>query len=489
VGRQTKKKISLVVSVLVVAALALAYIWRVNQGPEDEPEETPAPTPQVFTLANRPQADVARIYVTQDGDVMRFLPGEVVFGQLTWYLADNPDLLLSRVRVQDKLRPAFSLNASERVHENAGELDLSGFGLDPPLLTLTAHGNDGTVMVLHLGSSTPDRRFHYLLMEGDPSLYAIPRFIAELMQLTTEHLLDRALPQILPERITYFRLAQRERDVMEFVHLPEKEIDAAFTALGVTPLTAVLPVAIEGRDIDNYSILNFGLESFAEEFAIGDVAEMFPDDLAPFGLDDPFIDFHFVSDEGEFHLLFGSFFMRDVNGANVSHVYVKFADRPHVFMAESAPLGHITDLNVMRFISRFVALVPIVDVERITVAHQEPARNLEIIINHDPAEGSNAISPTVNGYLIPETPFRGLYRALIGIGADAYLDPQKPEGTPIFTVTYHMLDGTARVVAFYAFDGNFHSFSVDGDYIWAVTNRRWVDLFFNEAQRLMEEAK
>jgi hypothetical protein len=49
-----------------------------------------------------------------------------------------------------------------------------------------------------------------------------------------------------------------------------------------------------------------------------------------------------------------------------------------------------------------------------------------------------------------------------------------------------MLDGTQTVIDFFPYDGNFFSFSLDGDYAWAVTNRRNVDMFFIEAERLLQ---
>jgi hypothetical protein len=488
VGTQTKKNLSLLFAAVAVAALTILYIWRVNREPEDIPEETPAPVAAPLSLANRAQAEVARIYVTTGEGTLLFLPGDDVFGQFTWYLAEDPDLLLDRAQVQHKLRPAFSLNANDRIHEDTGGLQLADFGLDPPLLTLSAHKYDGGVATLRLGSPTPDQTRYFIMADGDPAIYVIPRLTAERMLLRPEELLDRSLPSVVSEQITYFRLAQRGRDTMELVHDPDLEISETMATLGITPLTVVLPGAIAGREADNFILTRQALEPFDEEFRLGEVAAMYPDDLAPFGLDDPFIDFHFISEQGELHLLFGSFFVREVNGASVNHIYVKLADRPHVFMAESAPVTHITDLNMMQFITRFVALVPIVEVERVTVTHTLPERNLDIVINHDPAEGSNTIFPTINGYAIPEAPFRVLYRMLIGIGADAYREPFRPEGEPVFTVIYHMLDGTETVIGFFYFDENFFSFSVDGDYAWAVTNRRSVDVFFNEAAARMEAA-
>jgi hypothetical protein len=143
-----------------------------------------------------------------------------------------------------------------------------------------------------------------------------------------------------------------------------------------------------------------------------------------------------------------------------------------------APVEHIMDINATQLITRFIALTPIVDVARVT------AGDWEFIINHDPAQNSSAIFPTINGTSVAETPFRVLYRMMIAIGADALLAPTPPPSVAEFSITYFMLDGTQINIDFFVYDENFFTFSLNGEDIWAVTNRRNIEMFFAEAARL-----
>ncbi|MCL2202971.1 MAG: DUF4340 domain-containing protein [Defluviitaleaceae bacterium] len=475
-----RRRISLVVLVLVIGALGAVYFWSSRREPAYIPEEDAPPPFRLITLVERPREAVSRIYVRHNGNTRLFLPGEEA-----WYLADYPGLVLDTARVADLLRVAFQLMVPEKIHEDTAGLNLAEFGLDPPVATITAYTGDGETAPVHLGNATPDLQFHFLMVAGDPAMYLVPRHVAHWMTQTTEALLCRYLPFFHAEEIIRFRLAQRGREPFEVALSEDQERLAAFLDLGVNPLDAVLPVAITGREVDSTNLNHLVLGEFSMAFHLGEVAALFPGDLSPFGLDDPFLSFFLETQTDTTHLHFGNTFTREVNGAPVPHIYVKFAHRPHVFMAELAPVHFLTDLNVVRFITRFVALVPIAELERVVITHPVPERNLEMIINNDPER--NAIAPTINNTPIPDRPFRLLYRMLIGIGADSPLEPFPMEGAPELTITYYMLDGTQTVIEFFDFDENFFSFSLDGDYVWAVTSRRNAEMFFNEAARLLHE--
>lgn len=465
-----KKTITLIVTVILTAALGFAYILSTRQGVEDEPEETPTPTPVVFTLAERNQNEITRIYVKQGDESRLFLPGEDIgFHRYAWYLADFPDLHLDNERVLASLYPAFSLTTQDRIHEDVNGLNLADFGLDPPRLSIIAHDTGGGISAIHLGNETPNRMHFFVMADGDPAMYLLPRQAALPLLQTTGDLLDRSIPYLIAEHINRFRLTQRGRETFEIIG-----------RLGA------LPPSIAGRDINSINLHGMILDNFYEAFHFGDVVEMFPDDLAPFGLDDPFVDFLFDSSDGFLHLLFGDTFMREINGRPVPHIYVKHADRPQVFAAIFFPVEQLVDVNVMNFFMTHVALVNILDVERVGVVHRtRPERNLDMAINHDPDENNTNISPTINGHDIDAAAFRVLYRMMLDISADESLTPHKPSEPPEFTITYYLLDNTTITIDFFRFNDNFYSFSLDGDAVMAAAGRRRIELFFTEAARLL----
>jgi len=488
VARKTKRTLSLVVTVFIVAVMGIVYAWSGRRGETVNPEETPPPASEAITLFDRTQAEVTRIYVRHgDEEAKLFLPRGAAQGDsFEWYLADHPDWVLDDWGVQNLLRSAFVLTAQERILEDTYGTDLAEFGFDPPQATLTAHDTDGYITSVYLGNETPDRQHFFAMVSGDPAMYLLSRFLAPRMLITLDDIICRAFPPLHADSLDYMRLAQRGRDAFEITRTDDPEILETIPDRGFAPLVVLQPAALAERTVDTFNLSRMVLEEFFAEFRLGSVAALMPDDLAPFGLDDPYIDFLVESADGLIHLRFGDIFVREADGVGVPHIYVMYNDRPHVFMAELVTVNPITDVNVMHFITRFIALINILDVERIGIVHtQIPERNLEMIINHDFSEGNNDIFPTVNGVEISAAPFRVLYRTLISIGADAPLDPQPPQGTPKFTVTFYLHDGTQTEIDFFDFDGNFYTFSVDGEYVWAVTNRRGVEAFFAEAARLL----
>ena len=490
-SRNARQILSLLVAALVIGAMAAAYIWSTRRADMSDPEDAAHPngdaSPTTYTLSDRAQTEVSRISVRHgDGVARLFLPGEAVGDRFIWYMADHPEYILDNWSVQNLLRPAFTLTAHERAHEDTHGMDLTEFGLDPPQAVFTAHYTNGGTASIYLGNETPDRQRFFVMVSGDPAMYLLPRFTVSWMLSEAEDLLCRAFPPLHTDSLTLFYLAQRGRDTLEITRTDDPELLATLPDMGFAPAVALQPPALAGRTADTFNLNRMVLEDFFAGFRLGDVADIAPDDLAPFGLDDPYIDFRFETDDGFVHLRFGDTLSREIDGQNVPHIYVMHNDRPHVFMAELSAVNPIIDLNVMHFITRFIALVNILDVERIGVTHGTvPERNLDMVINHDFSQGNNDIFPTINGVSVEAASFRTLYRLLISIGADSPLDPSPPQGTPAFTVTFYLLDGTQTKIDFYDFDGNFYTFSLDGDYVWAVTNRRGVEAFFAETERLL----
>lgn len=478
-----KKIISFLFAFVCMVALAGVYFWRVNLAPAETENEPPFAPPEMITLVQQSQADVSRIYVTTGDEVRIFLPGEPGMMGIEWYLADAPDFILDSGRVQDLLRPVFALFTRDLIHEDTVNLDLADFGLNPPRLILSAEHSEGTT-TLRLGNVTPDRRGYFLMMDGDPAMYLIPRHTAERMKQTTEDLIDRSLPPFMADFATYIRIAQRNREVLEVGVRTEDltEQHERLLSMDINPLYALSPESVLAQDIDQGRLDSHIFEDFTAAFRFTEIAALNPADLSPFGLDDPFIDFHFIaSDFFDIQLLFGNTFPLDVDGVNVPHIYVKQVGRPHVFKSPLAPVEQLIDINVLQILSlRFIALVPIGDVDYIRVTHTDPTRNLELVINQDP-EDDRIIFPTVNGQDVPEAPFRVLYRLLIGLAADVALEPFWPTGNAVFTVEYFKHDGTVTHIDFFDYNEHFMTFSVDGEISRALTNHRNIEIFFTAA--------
>jgi hypothetical protein len=242
-----------------------------------------------------------------------------------------------------------------------------------------------------------------------------------------------------------------------------------------------------GREMYYANFKQHVLDKLAD-FKLGQVVEMEAADLSQYGLAEPSLDFWYKGGEGDLHLLFGD----RTDGGNI---YVKYADRPQVFVTEFNSVSALFGVNVLSLVEKFIALINIEDCDSIDIVHSTvPERNLRIEINHEQLppeegeeEGEKIINPTINGKAIEEDPFREVYRYLIALIADLEVEAEIPEDEPVFTITYNMLDGKKEFVAFHKYDDNFYTARREGVEFVFVTNKQSTEMFFNEVERLMGE--
>ncbi|MBQ7981835.1 MAG: DUF4340 domain-containing protein, partial [Oscillospiraceae bacterium] len=94
-------------------------------------------------------------------------------GENLWTIMEIANLPLSNTVITTLVENAISVTAQQTVVENPE--DISIYGLDKPLATVTAQFTDSanTVRKLYVGNKTPKGTAHYFMMEGDPAVYTV----------------------------------------------------------------------------------------------------------------------------------------------------------------------------------------------------------------------------------------------------------------------------------------------------------------------------
>jgi len=458
-----KKAISLGVALVLVAGMVGLLLWQRNQEPEIEEPAEPAPS-QITRIVDRTEDEIEKVVFQGQDDTVTMVPFTDEDGLTQWKM-EGFDYILSNVETRNKIRGAFNLFSSQIIQEDiseAPELRLEDFGFNQ--MIVTAHYTDGTTKNIYMGSPTADFRGHFVMIEGDPGLYVISMLNAQRILLELEDMLEVVLPEWDAESIEYMLVAERGRDIIELSRRPH-EVHEHLEWV-------VMDEPFPGREVF-LSNLDYHIMSDFAAFTFWDIANIHPADLSPYGLDDPSLEFIYRAPHGEAHLLFGDVFFREIGDNEVAFIYVKFADRPHVFEALYEPARILFNMNPLRFVARFVALIDIQTVDRIDVT--SPSGDFEIFINQ--VYDSHDIEPTVNGIEVEASPFRLAYRALIGIGIDAEIEPFTPTEPPLIVITYTLFDEDDLVLRLYNYDANFLAVAVNDDDIWFVTNRRGVDDF------------
>ncbi|MCL1786363.1 MAG: DUF4340 domain-containing protein [Defluviitaleaceae bacterium] len=478
--KKTIRIISMTVVVALIAALASVYFLREILRSVAEVDD---PTEHVtHFLAERDESEVASVrFISQDSDFV-MTPYETPFGIL-WEYAPNPDFVLSPARARDKVRPAWHLLAFEIAHENAADVNIADFGFAPPRLVMEVSYTDGTNKTIYFGAHTADMRNTFARVSGSDAIYIVGNMAAQWAAADIEALIERGI-QPFSADAEYILIAQQGLPPIEMaMAAADDAAEALATLMPMDPtaefLRLVQPI---DRGIDHQRLSIRVLEPL-EMFRIGDVVSLTPGSLAPYGLDTPSLEFIYRDMFGETHLLFGDRFVEDVAGTDVDFIYVKFADRPHVFRAEFLPASTLFNLNVFTFINRFIALPNIAGVSRITVAAADQSRNMDMVVNH---VGESAIAPTINGHPVDESDFRTAYRLLIGLMMEGEIEPFTPEGQPDIAITYHRIDEPDIELRLYAQGSHLYAVSVNGEDAWFVTHGRDVDMFFSHALALVE---
>jgi len=306
-------------------------------------------------------------------------------------------------------------------------------------------------------------------------MFNAERFLSKLPDM-----LDARLPAWgTAETLQYLLVAERDRDPIELIRKPHYEFEHLEWLIMMQPL--------QGREIVPGSFDYRIMQTFSE-FSLGGLANLHPYDYSPYGLDNPSLELIFRSLHGEAHLIFGDIFFRDIDGNETAFIYVRFADRPHVFEALFNPLRVIFDMNPVLIMERFVALVGIQTVERITVTSL--GLEYEIHINH--VGDGHAIEPTINGIPVDVPAFRSAYMQLVGLGINSEIEPFAPQTEPAHTILYTRVvtdEGEYQeddiYLRFYIYNDHFLAVSVNGEEIWYVITRRSIELFLTMLMDLL----
>ncbi|MCL2286651.1 MAG: DUF4340 domain-containing protein [Firmicutes bacterium] len=478
-SRKLKRTISMCVIPLLIIALGAVYFLRPSE--EEYRDDTP-PRPAMTPLVQLYERDVVSVrFITEDEDFY-MIPYVDEHGTIVWQWQPDTSLILQPARARDKARPAWQINSTGTAHEDTQGLNLADFGLQPPRLKMEAVYADGTTKNIYFGAQTADMRNHFAMISGSPSIYLIGNITADWAKADIGSLLDRTMQHftIEAERIL---IAQRDKPPIELSMGQATEL--------IDALSALTPVSPEGellrlvqpmeRAIDHTRLMYRVLEPL-EFFRLGDTVSFLPTDLSPYGLDNPSLVFAYQDPVGETHLLFGDRFIEEVNGRDVEFIYVKLADRPHVFRTEFQSVSSLFDLNIFSFIERFIALPNILGVERVTITSPDESRNLDMVINH----GENhSIAPTINGEEVDDSGFRVIYRLLIALMIEGEVEPFTPQGIPDLTIVYHQTEEPDIEIRLFALDSVLYAISLNGEDAWFVTHNRDVNAFFNQAAALM----
>lgn len=461
-SKKTQRIFTLTLTAIVIFLMAGLYFWTIRQEPEDDtPQEIPSTSVQ---LIQREEAQVTEIIFYSNGArayMTSFIDG---LGILQWAYSAAPDYILMPHLLRDKARHSWLLSAVDTAHENFADVELEMFGLSPPSLVVESVFYDGTRHRIKIGGQTTDLRHYFLMIDDDPAIYLVNAIVAQRLKYGAADMLDLSLPPVDITAAEYIRIAERgaEPIVLAYSEVPhENPFAGIIPEVGGEQLIMFAPLA--GMTVSHSRLMEHVIQPISQ-MRLLELADLHPTDLTQFGLDSPSAEFVFITPQTEIHWKFGDTFTS--GGAEL--IYVKTADRPHVFIAEASYAEALKNIDALNIAERFLALINITDVEKITVA--TPEISYEMVMNH--IEGTFDIEPTVNGIPADDGAVRNVFRQIIGLAADGEIEPFVPQTAPEIIITHRRIENPDTELRFYHYNANFLAVSVDGGELMFATNRR-----------------
>jgi len=392
------------------------------------------------------------------------------------YVPDYPvEIDLRDDAVDRVVRNARSLRARRTIAEDAE--DLAGYELDDESAAVVrVTTREGGAREVLIGRKLPSGQGYYARRPGNRTVYALSTGNAEPLLWSLADIRDRSLPRIEPGQVERMQLITPNARIQTLpVDREEEPILAMFSNQKLTePYRIERPASPDGlstyfQDLPSFEIVRF----------VDDQAE----DLGAYGLANPHFELD-VSDAtgSRLHLLFGN--PADTTGGNTTTadtasgdargLYAKRPNEPSVFVV-NVDAETLTE-DAFTFVSKFVLIVDIRNVQSFTVLAHEMGESFRGRIEPSPAEsagtGNDGQEPVETFYFegveADEDPFRDLYQAVIGLTFDAER-PEAVAGTPppeerVLTLRYQVekLPNSELVAHLTNYDRNFYAVHRDG---------------------------
>jgi len=406
----SKKTKTLIAALGLLIALAGGYygstLWSKNKTASPISSHTPTPV-----LGNLNTYDLAKI---ETGDMVLERKGDI--WEISSLKGKIPPggIALDQWQIQMMTYSLASMWVNRIVEEEPE--DLSIYGLENPVSRTIASDSSGKKAVYLLGDMTPSMTDYYVMEEGDPKVYSVSSYAAEVLRLTLDNIRQRTLftAAIDLQNLIQFRLESPESRI-EVISKPE----TVQPHLSFTHFSHILtsPYLLT-RAADNENLGNLLQTIFAMQIA--DFIDDNPSSLRPYGLDRPTRLFIQGTDQSV-DLLIGS----AVDGKH----YAKLAGAPSVFTLRD--LDSVLNAKPFSFMDKFALLLNIQIVDRLTVTGEGRTITAEI---NDQDEGSIFL---VGGKKAEDKSFRKFYEAVIGLLIDAEYTGGSPGTGGNITIEYH----------------------------------------------------
>lgn len=410
------------------------------------------------------------LYRTENGTLMPENGGD-------WTVAEQQGQLLQEAVTQ--LRYEEILTEDPEVYR-ANPAD---FGLEEPLVTVTARYTDQTEKTIRIGNDTGlEDDWHYVTADGDDRLYAVAAALVEDLNIEYELLHPVPRPEIYASLLDRITIYDSEKVITEWVLQGDiTDRDAASNWAVTVPFH---------YPTDEETMQN--LKKSAENLRLGAyTAPATEENLEKYGFDIPrrILYFHMaagstgtVSDSGVYDVTehAENTVMLIIGGAPDDLAdYVRFGEE--IFTVSHFTMAAFLETKPMDTVAKYPVLTPLESLERVTVEENGEVREYVLQEAESTEDEDAAKRCLLNGKEIPWNTFEAAYDRLLTVTFSGTLpkDAEWKDGYKKFT--FHTLSGGTHTVILSDWDSMHDAVTVDGSTLFYLIKGGMTDLPVQEA--------
>lgn len=274
-GGKKKKSFTLIILLIVMIALLGACFWLIKYNDKKAATKSEDSTAETTTIANVNADSITTIHFKNADGEMTLVKGD----DKTWKNSEDEAFPLNQTNAENMAKAFTDLTSSRTITE--GIEDLSAFGLDKPVVTVTVTDKDGKETSIALGSEAPVAGGYYAVLNGEKKVNIVPAgFYNSFNYTVTQMTAVESIPAITAANITHLMVENKDKPGFEILFDANKAADFA----GLTkwtmrqPYKKPLPADADAVNtlLANYSALTY--TSCADYNAA---------DLSKYGLDNP----------------------------------------------------------------------------------------------------------------------------------------------------------------------------------------------------------
>ncbi|MCR5006696.1 MAG: DUF4340 domain-containing protein [Clostridiales bacterium] len=443
-----------------------------------------------------------------------------------WTIEGHEEWTLDHTSVNNTLELTTSLFANRMADPDAvaNERNLEDFGLAEPISTISATFKDGTSETIYVGNRTADGQYYYGMVEGDNAIYTLGRNAGNTATFTTRNLRFINSLDIHKEASEIYYLLIENADgrnteltyagindkgdtleyynagVMKMSYGENFAYDKQFFVTGnladifqAMPDTILPEEQIEDHatDLDKYGLgekpVHHVVLTFRTEVTETEMSEFM--DAIDAGYDTTLTKDDFILDEETgMHYLYTTneytFGNEYTNEEGKQMVYFRFAKSDDVLGVPKSEVDKF-EFDPYMYVQRVLYMNNIDNVESMKFTIQGQTYDLEFKRGEATVdEDGNKVQDQVfkiNGQLIEEKAFRGLYTTLIGIMSDYEIYGEDPEidENDTLKIEYVFLDGSTHEITYYR-AGEFY-------YVTKVGDKTWFACAYTQFQDILDQ--